>query len=370
MPRPIPKISLRDFAARRAEIGAQILDAAENVGFFILVEQESPSRGDIEEMFELSTKFFALPDEIKGQWPFIRENNTGWERDAQVRPSTGVADPKESLQLQWFRRTTYWPHALPTLPDFEARVARFHAQVHELSMQILGFFAGALGWPEGYFREAHDLDYGDALSTLRLLRYHAQGEAKDGAGASSKDGVGASKTTPTTGPPPMRAGAHADFDVLTLLFQQTGGDGLEVLPGREAHGTFDTLHSKDAEWTPVPAQTGEITVNIGDMLMSWSDDRFKSLIHRVRMPTPEESGKARNSMAYFTQPRPQVIIQGPTRKYAPMTAQEYILSAMRKYYKATQGQNAEDKVQTEDSEKTSEETQTTEKAAPLVAAAA
>ena len=202
----------------------------------------------------IRTKFFALPDEIKGQWPFVRENNTGWERDAQVRPSTGVAgefhtsnqsepsaptrihphpllDPKESLQLQWFRRNTYWPHDLPNLPDFEARVARFHTQVHELSMDILSFFAVALGWPEGYFREAHDLDHGDALSTLRLLRYHAQ------------DGAGVAKATSTSGPPPMRAGAHADFDVHTLLFQQTGGDGLEVLPGREAHGTFDTLHS-------------------------------------------------------------------------------------------------------------------------------
>ncbi|KAL1761884.1 hypothetical protein FB107DRAFT_200146 [Schizophyllum commune] len=348
MPRPIPKISLRDFTTRRAEIGAQIIDAAENVGFFILVDQERPSKQDIEEMFDLSTKFFALPDEIKGQWPFVRENNTGWERDAQVRPSTGVADPKESLQLQWFRRNTYWPHDLPNLPEFEARVARFHTQVHELSMDILSFFAVALGWPEGYFREAHDLDHGDALSTLRLLRYHAQ------------DGAGVAKATSTSGPPPMRAGAHADFDVLTLLFQQTGGDGLEVLPGREAHGTFDTLHSKgatDAEWTPVPAQTGEITVNIGDMLMSWSDDRFKSLIHRVRMPNTSESGKPRNSMAYFTQPRPQVIVQGPTRKYAPMTAQDYILSAMRKYYKATQGQNEDNQTKAE-------------KAAPLVVAAA
>ena len=54
MPRPIPKISLRDFATRRAEIGAQIIDAAENVGFFILVDQERPSRQDIEEMFKLS----------------------------------------------------------------------------------------------------------------------------------------------------------------------------------------------------------------------------------------------------------------------------------------------------------------------------
>lgn len=334
MPRPVPKISLRDFAVRRAEIGAQIIDAAENVGFFILVDQASPSKQDIEEMFELSTRFFALPDEIKSRWPFVREKNTGWERDAQVRPSTGVADPKESLQLQWFRRSSYWPHDLPGLPEFEDRVARFHSQIHDLSMEILSFFAVALGHPADYFRTAHELEHGDALSTLRLLRYHA----KD----SSTPAV-----SPPNGKEPMRAGAHADFDVLTLLFQQTGGDGLEVLPGREAHGTFDTLHSTtmsgsgpaakgEAEWTPVPASTGEITVNIGDMLMAWSEDRFKSLIHRVRMPAPGQSGKPRNSIAYFNQPRPQVIVQGPTGKYAPLTAQEYILNAMHKYYAATQ----------------------------------
>jgi len=50
----IPKISLHDFEARRAEIGRQIIDAAENTGFFVLVNQEAPSPAEIEEMFAIS----------------------------------------------------------------------------------------------------------------------------------------------------------------------------------------------------------------------------------------------------------------------------------------------------------------------------
>jgi hypothetical protein len=49
------------------------------------------------------------------------------------------------------------------------------------------------------------------MSTLRLLKYH-------------------DSTHQNFPPNYMRAGAHADFDVLTLLFQREGQDGLEVCP--------------------------------------------------------------------------------------------------------------------------------------------
>jgi len=53
-PRMVPKVSLHDFEARRSEIGRQIIDAAENTGFFVLANQESPSPAEIEEMFDIS----------------------------------------------------------------------------------------------------------------------------------------------------------------------------------------------------------------------------------------------------------------------------------------------------------------------------
>ena len=52
--RPVPYISLRDFDHRKDEIAKELIDAAENVGFFVLVDQESPSKKDISGMFELS----------------------------------------------------------------------------------------------------------------------------------------------------------------------------------------------------------------------------------------------------------------------------------------------------------------------------
>jgi len=177
---------------------------------------------------------------VKGRVPFIREENAGWEKNAQIRPSTGVADPKESLQLQYFTRDTYWPKDLPDIPEFRARCLTFMDQCQALSMKILSFFAVALGFSDDFFSIAHDISFDDCLTTLRLLHYHD---------ASGKE----------FGPNSWRAGAHSDFDILTLLYQQDGGDGLEVCPGREAHSSF----AHGDTWTPVPARTGAITVNIG-----------------------------------------------------------------------------------------------------------
>ena len=58
------------------------------------------------------------------------------------------------------------------------------------------------------------------------------------------------------------AGTHTDFGCLTLLFQQNGGEGLEICPGRESH----TSGALGDTFFPVPAETGPIVVNIGDML--------------------------------------------------------------------------------------------------------
>lgn len=52
--RQVPRISLRDFDSRKDQIGKELIAAAENIGFFILIDQERPSQQEIEEMFDLS----------------------------------------------------------------------------------------------------------------------------------------------------------------------------------------------------------------------------------------------------------------------------------------------------------------------------
>ena len=44
----------------------------------------------------------------------------GWEKNAQIRPSTGLPDMKESLQLQFARMEGMWP-ADEDVASFKAR---------------------------------------------------------------------------------------------------------------------------------------------------------------------------------------------------------------------------------------------------------
>jgi len=261
--------------------------------------------------FGLARKqYFSLPDEIKALTPLRKCENTGWESRSQIRPSTGSPDQKESLQLQYHRQNDHtWPNHADLPPHFKEKLASFMEKSYALSQEILTFFAVALGFPSDHFRRAHDVQAADAQNTLRLLHY------QDVTGTQFPDDY-------------WRAGAHTDFDLLTMLYQRTGEHGLEVCPGREAHTSFGMGDT----WTPVEPRTGEIVCNIGDMLMAWSDDRFKSLFHRVRCPRLGENQKERFSIAYFNQANKGVVIQGPQKKYPAMTAHEYIQNAMHRNF--------------------------------------
>jgi isopenicillin N synthase-like dioxygenase len=112
-----------------------------------------------------------------------------------------------------------------------------------------------------------------------------------------------------------RGGAHTDFDCLTLLFQRPHQGGLEVCPGKEM---------AEQAWSPVPPNEEVITCNIGDMLMRWSDDVLPSNFHRVRNPQAGEHMGDRYSIAFFAQANRDAIIQGPQKKYPPISAGDYL----------------------------------------------
>ena len=245
--RAIPRISLRDFDARVDEITAELVCAAETNGFFslkhtgILVEE-------IENMFKHSEKFFALPDDSKGTVPWSAKN-VGWEKNAQIRPSTGTADMKESYQLQfgmyfgvifgneWMliimdcvgeNMKDSWISE-DELPSFKDTALDFMQRTQAVSERLMLCFARGLGFADDYFVKAHDVSQPDSQTTLRLLHYFA---------------IDKSVRVPEGY---FRAGAHADWDFLTLLFQRPGQSGLEICPGREVVSDFGI----GDEWTRV-----------------------------------------------------------------------------------------------------------------------
>lgn len=311
--RPIPTVSLADFDQRIEEITTQLVDAAENVGFFSIIDH-GIARSDVDGVFEASANFFSLPDEIKSRVPFSPTENVGWEKNAQIRPSTGAYDRKESYQLQFNSNmeTRWLPES--TLPEFRSSVTNFMYQAQAVSEKLMVCFARGLGFPDDFFVNAHDVSKGDSQTVARLLHYFETPVVNDGHVY-------------------HRAGAHTDWDFVTLLFQKAGQSGLEICPGRETTSTF----GEDDIWTriePEP-QSNAIICNIGDLLMSWSDDRFKSTLHRVKAPSePGDYYGERYSIAFFNQPRKAAEIQGPKKKYPLVTGAEFTRKAMEKNFKA------------------------------------
>jgi len=303
--REIRRISLRDFGTRRERITDELWSAAADIGFFQLVDH-GIDLADVDAAFAATEAFFALPDATKARFALKKGQNAGWEKLTQVRPSTRTADQKESYQVTRPRMNGLWPSdddldlvdiRAGFRAGFQAAMLGFERRCWELAMRVLGCFADRLGFPRDFFAIAHDPARPTYQSTLRLLHYFpVPPEVRDTPGI-------------------WRAGAHTDFDCLTLLFQRAGQGGLQVMPGKEAD---------DERWTSVPATADAITCNVGDMLMRWSDDALASTFHRVRLPSAGEYDGPRYSLAFFAQANTDAVITSPSGRYPDITAGDYL----------------------------------------------
>lgn len=76
-------------------------------------------------------------------------------------------------------------------------------------------------------------------------------------------------------------GAHSDYECFTILLCSSAS-GLEIL-------------SPENEWIAAPASKDSFIINVADFLMRWTNDAYKSTVHRVVNRTMEE----RYSVPFF-----------------------------------------------------------------------
>lgn len=90
LPRPFSRVGIvcrrtnlvnSDFENRKEEITRQLVDAAENTGFFTLVDH-ALSVEEIEAQFAISKSFFALPSEVKQKTTHDPKTALGYENKA------------------------------------------------------------------------------------------------------------------------------------------------------------------------------------------------------------------------------------------------------------------------------------------------
>ena len=90
-----------DLAQPDAVVEERIWNAASTVGFFTIVNHGIDLRL-IDAAFDVSKQFFEQDlKQKKEQCPYSKQLNSGYEFMEQVRPSTGTADQKESMQITY-----------------------------------------------------------------------------------------------------------------------------------------------------------------------------------------------------------------------------------------------------------------------------
>ncbi|PKU22416.1 isopenicillin N synthase family dioxygenase [Telmatospirillum siberiense] len=270
----IPVIDFSPFlqgnAADRQAVAAALAEACERIGFFYLVGHGVPEslRSAI---FEQSAAFFHLPLERRRQAAATPDWYRGWiasqpgetlSRDSRVFEQYRIqadlpADDPDVASGSVFYKPNRWP---ADLPDFGTVCNRYYRAMLELSRQLLHAFALGIGLPEDRF----DAYFDKPLCQLSMMYYP------------SLPGDADPEVTNTV--------SHTDEGPLTILAQGEVS-GLEV-------------KRRDGTWIAAPPIPGAYTINVGDMMMWWSNGRYLSNYHRVR----NKSRTERFSVPFFLNP--------------------------------------------------------------------
>lgn len=274
---------------------------------FAVIEDHPISSDTIDDAIAAMKAFFALPPEAKARYDaapiggqrgytaFGTENAKGnAAADQKEFWHTGRAGAPGTAMEAIMPPTP----AVEDLPAFDAATwALFHA-LDEMGRRILGAIAIHLGLPDDWF----DARVADGNSILRLLHYPPQLSA------------------PPEGS--VRAGAHEDINVITLLL------------GAEEAGL--QVKHRSGEWLSVNPPAGALVINVGDMLQRLTAGVLPSTTHRVVNPSQERARFPRFSTPFFLHFSPDVMIapldscvaEGGTPE-APITAHDYLMQRLR-----------------------------------------
>lgn len=308
----IPTLDIRRFtapasAADREAFVAELGAAYREWGFAGIRNHGIP-QSLIDGAYEAFKRFFALPDDAKrkyhvaggggarGYTPFMVETAKDsrypdlkefWHVGRELpRDSKYAADMPPNL----------WPAEVPEMREYGYGL---YSALDALGSRVLAALALHIGLPEDWFADKTNL----GNSILRPIHYPPI-------------------TTPDV--PNVRAGAHEDINLITLLVGASAA-GLEVL-------------SRKGEWVPFTADADTIVVNIGDMLQRYTNHVYPSTTHRVVNPPGEAARQPRYSTPFFLHPNPDFLIDvlpscvtpdNPSRYNEPITAQGYLEERLR-----------------------------------------
>ena len=322
---PVPIIDIESFAtadaAGKRALAEQVDAACREIGFLIISGHGVPA-SLLDEAFTVSRAFFELPLSEKMRYePPHKEANRGYTAvasrtlaytmdeatppDLRERFSIGPlsdhgSDYRGQPGAEGMYQLNQWPDQPPR---FQEVFAHLYREFEDLTVRLMSIAAIALDLPQDYFDDRIDRHF----SACGSFNY----------------------PVPDTEPLPgqLRAGVHTDFGTLTILAIGAGESGLQI-------------KSPSGDWTGVVPAADRLVVNIGDMMARWTNDRWRSTLHRVVNPPPSgDTGNSRQSIAYFGNPNYDAEVRcldactGPDNppKYAPVLAGHHMYEKSLKH---------------------------------------
>ena len=283
-----------------------IEQACRGVGFFSVIGHGiAPST--IGAVLDATDRFFALPLEEKLQWrPSDPSVNRGYaaKNSEGLSYSLGVADAPpdlfEAFNIGQPEPDNIWPDET-TSAELRPALEGYFNEARALAHRLTTLFAIGLGLETSFFERFTD----HSTDTLRVNHYErAAGEPE-----------------PLEGQ--LRMGAHTDYGVVTILYADRVA-GLQIV-------------GPDGRWHDILPAVGTLLVNLGDLLAAWTNDRWRSTLHRVVPPAPGSEAVLRRSVAFFHDGNADALIEclptccSPTNppKYPPTTAGAHIAAKLR-----------------------------------------
>ena len=301
-----PTLDIQRFDTDRDAFVAE-LGAAYREWGFAGIRGHGISQDLIDGAYDAFVRFFALPDDVKkryhipggggarGYTPFgveTAKDSKHFDLKEFWHVGREVRDPKYVDVMP----PNVWPEEVS---EFRERALALYDALDALGSRVLSALALHIGLPEHYFADKTD----NGNSILRPIHYPPI----------TADDI-----------PNVRAGAHEDINLITLLVGASAA-GLEV-------------KSKQGEWVPFTSHADTIVVNIGDMLQRLTNHVYPSTTHRVVNPPGDQARKPRYSTPFFLHPNPDFLIDvlpgcvtadNPSRYPEPITAHGYLEERLR-----------------------------------------
>ncbi|PTY38308.1 flavonol synthase [Saccharospirillum sp. MSK14-1] len=300
----IPSLDLTRFDTHPDDFVREMGEAYQAWGF-AGITGHGIDRSVVIDALRASEKLFAQPDDVKMQ--YFKDN--GGTR-GYTPFGTEIAKDAEHVDLKEFWHVgreidgeaphqdltpNIWP---AEVPEFKTAMLRLYSELDALSVTLLRAFALFIGEDQHYFD--NKVNHGNSI--LRPLHY-----------------------PPITDPnlPNVRAGAHEDINLITLLVGSEQ-EGLEVL-------------NKRGEWVGISMIEGTIICNVGDMLQRLTNHVLPSTTHRVVNPKGDAGKVSRYSIPFFVHPNPgtsldalpQCVTEDNPKRYPPITSDAYLLERLR-----------------------------------------